>query len=128
MDTFNSSEVDNDNSTVLQSPSFVRNSALFLLKLKEIHKVSQTAINEVTEEIAEFTRQGLLELKSKIHCVLQANDIDPGEVTGLENVFTYNFLFNPFNCLTSEYLQNKYYEENLKLVVSPNRLVFYIVM
>ena len=72
----------------------------------------------MTEELAELTRIGLGDLKLKIENVLQTNNINPSEVVGLDKVFIDSFLHDPFSGLTSEYLQNKYYEENLKLVVS----------
>jgi hypothetical protein len=91
----------------------MRNSALFILKLKEIHKVSQSAVNDIIQEITAFTQQGIEEIKFKLFSTL-SDMPNPG----VDEIFLNSLLNDPFIGLTSEYLQNKYFEENLKLVVS----------
>jgi hypothetical protein len=94
----------------------MRNSALFILKLKEIHKVSQSAVNDIIQEITAFTQQGIEEIKFKLFSTL-SDMPNPG----VDEIFLNSLLNDPFIGLTSEYLQNKYFEENLKLVVPVKR-------
>lgn len=101
----NSESVDDN---ISQSSSFVCSSALFLLKARDVHKVSQTALNEMTEELAKLTMVGIGDLKLKIENVLQTNNVDTSEVVELNKVFNNSFFCDPFSSLTSEYLQNKY--------------------
>lgn len=50
----------------------LRNSALFLLKAREIHKVSQLALNDMTNEIAALNLAELEILKTKVCTRLRA--------------------------------------------------------
>ena len=101
----------------VQSEDFVHNSALFLLKAREVHKVSQSALNNIILDISVLNAVGLSAMKEKVLDVLTKNGIDVSKIAGLDDVFTNSYLNDPFSGLTTEYLQNKYYEESLFLVV-----------
>ena len=69
------------------TPDLQRSAALFLLKVKEVGKISQVALNTVIEGVTELIQA---------HC---DNDI------------------KPFYGLETEYLQHKYFKEKLNLLV-----------
>jgi hypothetical protein len=53
------SDDDVDSSEIQLPAPTILHSALFLLNLKEIHKVSQTALNDITQEVTQLTQWGV---------------------------------------------------------------------
>lgn len=100
----------------VQSEDFVHNSALFTLKAREVHELSQCALNNILLDISVLNNLGLLALKEKVLEVLTTNGVKVSKVEGLDDVFKKNYLTDPFSGLTTEYLQNKYYKESLFFV------------
>ncbi len=74
-----------------EKPSLKRSTALFLLKTKEINRVTQTALNHIIEGVTDL---------------FQAYSS------------TENSSVNPFAGLETQYLQEKFYTEEFNLVVS----------
>ena len=60
---------------------------------------------------------------SKIYSCLRHSGVDQQNVNGLQDAFAKCVLNNPFQGLTSTHLCNKYYEENVGLVVSFNAVL-----
>ena len=96
----------------------LRNSALFLLKSKEVHKVSQLALDEMISEFAAMTSSELETLKAKVYASLQAAGINPDNVAGVPEAFKNSRLNDPYRGLSTQYQQRQYYIQNLNLVVS----------
>ena len=100
-----------------------RASALFLLKLKEHRRITQTAIDDVVEGCQSLFQQTIQTVQAGVRSCLAENGVDPDNVAGLSE--TFSKLVDPFNGLDNKYKQEKYYKENLGLVVS-NQL-YYII-
>lgn len=92
-----------------------RQSALFLMKAKEINKVSQSALNELVGDITSLFEQKVQSLQSSVSAALAEKGIimDPE----LQSLFCKPEVIAPFQGLESEYLQKKFYRENFGLLV-----------
>ena len=106
--------------TTVNKPIFdlKRATALFLLKVQEIQKVSQVALDDMVTEFSSLCSTELTKLQTKVFSCLRHSGVDPEEICGLKDTFSKCTFNDPFHGLTSTYLRNKYYEENLGLVVS----------
>ena len=93
-----------------------RTGALFLLKLKEHRRVTQTAIDDVVEGCQSLVQQTIQTLHSSIRSCLADSGVDPDSITGLEE--TLSKYPAPFLGLENKYKQEKYYKENLDLILS----------
>jgi hypothetical protein len=93
-----------------------RTSALFLLKLKEHRRVTQTAIDDVVEGYQNLFQETIQTLHSGIRSCLAGYGVDPDSVTGLKETFLK--YTDPFLGLETKHMQEKYYKDNLGLVVS----------
>lgn len=93
-----------------------RSSALFLLKLKEHRRISQTALDDVVEGSRSLFQQTVQTVQAGVRASLANNGIHPDNVHGLSDAF--NELSDPFDGLETRYKQEKYYKDNLGLVVS----------
>ena len=58
------------------------------------------------------------QLQSNILTTLQKNGIKSNEIDGLNDAFTNVTSIDHFHHLKSEYMQTKYYKDNLGLIVS----------
>lgn len=92
-----------------------RSSALFLLKLKEFRKVSQAAIDDIVNECDDVYSYTVRHIHAGVREKLAVAGIDASKVEGLEEVFCD--VRSPFEGLETQYLQEKYYCNNLGLVV-----------
>lgn len=93
-----------------------RSSALFLLKLKEQRRISQVTIDDIMEGSRNLISQTITHVQAGVRAKLADSGLDPESVTGLDEVFEGTL--DPFNMIDSGYLQEKYYCENLGLIVS----------
>ena len=94
-----------------------RQAALFLLKAKEVHKISQTALDSMISEYSLLIQHTVKQLQSNVLTALQKNRIELNKINGLNDAFTDVTSIDPFHHLKSEYMQNKYYKDNLGLTV-----------
>ena len=90
-----------------------RASALFLLKLKETHRLSQTALDDVVEGCKLVFSHTLERLHSGIQDNLARLDIDD---TLLDHVF--DEVADPFTGLETKYSQEKFIAEEFNFIVS----------
>ena len=80
------SEVDSD-----------RAMALFLLKMQEVQKVSQSALNDIVTDFAFLCSRELALLKSRVFKCLSQTGVDPQNVAGLQEIFAKcNLLQRPY--------------------------------
>ena len=93
-----------------------RNVALYLLKLKEVHHLSQSAIDCVVAQTKSLLQQQMSLLRESVNMELQqvSTQDDIQKIT--DNAF--QDMNNPFEYLSSAYMQEKYFREILQLVVS----------
>ena len=80
-------------------------------KLTKSHKYK--ALNGIITDITLMTEVMLEEVQRKIHRTLEANDIYPTDVIGLNDVFQDTQLRDPFHSLTTEHLPTKYCLEHM---------------
>ena len=92
------------------STTMDRNATMYLLKLKEVHHLSQSAIDCVVSNTRALLEQQLALLKEGIGTSLLASeDIQTNMFQNVED---------PFVHLNTAYLQEKYFREKFDLVVS----------
>lgn len=92
--------------------------ALFLLKSREIHKMSQLAISDIITDVTLITESVLVETRRKVQAVLAANNTSLSDFNGLDDVFQDPQLTEPFSSLLTDHHQTKFYREHMSLVVS----------
>ena len=88
-----------------------QSSALFILKMKEIHRLSQVAVDGIVEGSRDVFNHAVGRLYAGVRSKLAALGID--EMT-VEDVFSLN---DPFKGLETQHLQEKCFKEDLDLVV-----------
>ncbi len=95
-----------------------RNSALFLMGLKEERKLTQTALQGVVEGITSLTQTRLDALHTQVCGALSAAGITPSTVPGLEEAFDQDGAFGrPFIGFETQHQQLKFYRSHFPLVV-----------
>ena len=97
----------------------IHQAALFTLKLREIHKVSQLALTEIMTEVSTMINDTVQDVKKKVYSVMKSNGVSlpTASAHSFEDVFKKT-CEDPFESLYTEYLRTKYYRENMGLVVS----------
>ena len=91
--------------------------ALFLLKSKEIRKVSQVSLDGLIDDFTSLLSFKVHTLENNVQLCLLANGINMDNVESLRSLFCDPHIINPFEGLHSKYLQQKYFQEKLGLVV-----------
>lgn len=91
-------------------------SALFLLKLKEHRRTTQTVINDVVEGCKDLFSQTIQRLEAGVKATLAESGFGPESISGLDDVF--KDVADPFKGIDTCHLQEKYYKEVLGLIVS----------
>lgn len=92
--------------------------ALFLLKAKEIRKVSLVALDGIEEDFTLILQETVRTLREEVNLCLRASGLSISVIDGLPSVFNNPSTLNPFNELESKYKQEKFYRENLNFLVS----------
>ena len=97
----------------------VRAVALWILKLKEGRKLTQSVTEEILQDVTEFSCEMITNLKSDIYKVLSSAGINADDVSGLEDLFQDESPYvKPFLKLETQHLQMSYYKRHLGFVVS----------
>ena len=116
--------VGNESSSGLTAFQRTKQIALFLLKTKEVRKVSQTALDGIIPDFTELLQQRIYQLKTEVKSYLEVNGMNIAAFEGLERIFDDPQKNNPFRQLDSKFLQEKFYREYLNLLVSLVQLTF----
>ena len=87
--------------------------ALFVLKAKHIHKISQSALNDLLFDVSTMISDRAQYVENKVRHHLQGG----ASSSGILEAFQHPAIIDPFRGLTSRYLQLKYYRENFGLLV-----------
>ena len=102
---------------ITMNDSLKRSTALFTLKAKEVHKVSQKALDGLMEDFTLLIREVTDSLETDVRQSI-------GNATGgddisdvLDQCFKKYSNLNPFDGLNSKHLQDKYYCESLEMLV-----------
>ena len=101
--------------------------ALFVLKTKEIRKVSQSALDGLINDFTLILQQSICSLKADVNRCLSANGVSISMFDGLDEVFEDSSKLNPFNQLESKFLQEKFFREHLDLLVRSFLMYFCFV-
>lgn len=86
--------------------------ALFVLKAKHIHKISQSALNDLLFDVSTMISDRVQYVENKVRPHLQGSSSS----SALE-AFQHPAVVDPFRGLTTRYLQLKYYRESFGLLV-----------
>ena len=100
------------------APSEKRSDAMYILKLKEKYKLAQTTVDGILSDTEEIAGRIVSRLQQRVLAILDEAEVDPKEIPGFLEVFEGPEILRPFNGLNTEYLQDKYFRENMGLVVS----------
>ena len=92
--------------------------ALFLLKAKEVRKLSQTALDGIIFDFTELHQQIINLLKVQAKSCLEGNGLSMDSICGFEEVFDNPDSCTPFRQLDSKSLQETFYRDHLNLLVS----------
>lgn len=104
-----------------ESEEILRTSALYLLRMKDKDRASQTVIDSFVENTTSIVRTSMEILKSGLMNRLETAGIDFGAVPGLRERFQEDSLaMNPFSFLKDEHQQNQYFNDHMNLVASTN--------
>ena len=101
-----------------------RSSALFLLKLKELRRTSQIAIDEVVESSRRLFLQTMERAQAGVRAKLAESGVDPITIKGLDEAFSD--AADPFEAIETSHLQEKYLREKLDLIVSSQDMYYSI--
>ena len=93
-----------------------RSSALFLLKLKELHRTSQLAIDDIVHGCKGLFSHTLNRVQAGVRAKLAESGLDPTSINGLTEVFSD--VIDPFDGIETCYLQEKFFRQKLGLIVS----------
>lgn len=104
-----------------------RQAAIFLLKSKEIYKTSQLSLDGIISEITTLWQQHLTVITNGIETQLSTLGI---QQSCINEALSFNERINPFHGLHSRFLQEKYFSEELHLLVClyVHTYVFYHVI
>ena len=94
-----------------------RQTALFLMKAREVHKISQVSLDGLLADFTEMRRSSTQYLESEINKILTASGLRMDDFEGLRNLFCQPEVVDPFHGLQSRFLQEKFYKEHFGLVV-----------
>ena len=102
--------------TAAQEPFSARAAALFLLKAKEKHRISQLALDGLVGDFSEILDSAVKSFSLSTKECLQTANCSTEIISKVELVF--NSYRNPFLDLQTAHLQQKYYTRYFNLIVS----------
>lgn len=102
-----------------------RSVAQFILKLKESKQVSQVVIDEVVDGCQSMFQHTVRRLRADVTAKLAAAGVDVSNILGLDDLFEQ--VPQPFEDLETRHKQEKYFRENLGLIVSNNIIIIHVV-
>ena len=91
--------------------------ALFLLKAREVRKVSQTALDGLLADFTIIIQETSQQLKTDVNACLEMNGMNLSLFQGLEEVFHDPCRTEPFKHLDTRFLQEKFFRDHLQLLV-----------
>lgn len=96
--------------------SLKRGAALFLLKTKEKGRVSQAALNEIVADLTGLIQVRLDEVQREVKSIIQQGSAGD-TISAVEHAFNKSEISRPFAGLESAYQQQKYFTEELHMLV-----------
>ena len=103
-----------------QTPVQVKeNTAMWILKIKETHKLTQTCVDSMLQEVTELCTVNGSVLGGAVDSVLQSAGLKMEEIPGLRELFAPSSPYcRPFDGLDTYHRQLAFYKSHLKFVVS----------
>jgi len=86
---------------------------MYILKLKEKYKLTQTTVDGILSDSEEIAGRIVSQLQQRVLTILNEAGVHPKEVPGVFEVFEGPEILRSFNGLNTEYLQDKYFRENM---------------
>ena len=93
----------------------LREAALFVLKAKNVYKVSQSSLNGLMCDFGAALESRVHRLETKVMAAI--DNADATLKMQMTEIFNSPDVANPFCGLTTEYMQKKFFEEEFHLVV-----------
>lgn len=87
--------------------------ALMLLKLKQRYKLSQTALNAVTDEFTDLLQSKISQIKEELHHILKSVPVSTEQLGHFTSIFQQPDIVNPFNGLHNKHQQEYYFTNYL---------------
>ena len=87
--------------------------ALMLLKLKQKYKLSQMALNAVTDEFTDLLQSKISQIKDELHHILTSLPVPKEQLKNLTSVFQQPDIANPFSGLHNRHQQEYYFTNYL---------------
>ena len=107
---------------VLSTFEYKKQMALFLMKAKEVRKISQSALNGLVDDVTSIVQLILHRLEYEVDAVLKSNGLRISSFDSLIDVFHDPLKTEPFKGL----LQKKFYREHMNLLVSYNEVLGFL--
>lgn len=110
---------DEGNPRPSQPSDFQKQNALFILKTKEIHQLTQKGMGSVVSDTTCIVQNAVEQLKGRVENCLDSAGIKLDDIPGLEDVFRADsHECNPFHGIRSKTEQQRYFRDNFGLLVS----------
>ena len=90
--------------------------ALFILNLKEVRYLSESAVDHVIKEAQKVFRHTIGRIRAGVNECIANGGTDPSDMPALSQFF--DSVEQPFQSLQSTYLQEKFYREQFGCIVS----------
>ena len=91
--------------------------ALFLLKMKEDRRISQSNVDGLIADFTVLLQEEILSLKKDVmSCIQQGQDLNDS-ISKINELFSQKSAASPFQGLETAYLQRKYFIDHFHLVV-----------
>ena len=110
---------DSVTSTEEEKNSFTKETAMWILKLKEGRKLTQSTTEEILSDVTELCTDVVCRLGHDILKVLESAGVNASDIPGLHHLLSETSPYStPFSNLKSQFLQLSYYRNHLNFVVS----------
>lgn len=97
---------------------FQKQNALFLLKTRELHQLTQAATDSLVSDTTCIVKNTVEQLQMQVKDSLDNAGIQLNDIPGLKQIFMPDStVCNPFNGLRGKTEQTRYFRENFRLVV-----------
>jgi len=101
-----------------------REVALWILKLKEGRKLTQSAVDEVLSDVTELCTDIVSHLGDELRKVLDSAGLNSNDIPGFDNILSDDSPYtNPFRDLQTQHLQMAYYRKYLNFVVGTGTML-----
>lgn len=95
-----------------------KSAAIWILKVQETLKLTQSTMEQILKDITAFFEESLIELGNEVKAILLEAGIEIAQLPDLAKLFSPDSPYaKPFGGLETQHLQMKFYKEEMDLVV-----------